>query len=35
VQHGAFKDAAVKSLTSLSVGCWLPLAPLGSGDHNL
>src|SRR5215471_6377259 len=35
VQRGAFKDAAVKSLTSLSVGCWLPLAPLGSGDHNL
>src|SRR5262249_51088136 len=35
VQRGAFKDAAVKSLTSLSVGCWLPLAPLGSDDHNL
>src|SRR5215510_5221477 len=31
VQRGAFKDAAVKSLTSLSVGCWLPLARLEVG----
>src|SRR5262249_43340574 len=31
VQRGTFKDAAVKSLTSLSVGTCLPLAPLGIG----
>src|SRR5262249_17062699 len=34
VQRGTFKDAAVKSLTSLSVGSCLPLAPLASRAHN-
>src|SRR6516162_1118405 len=33
-QRGTFKDAAVKSLTSLSVGSCLPLAPLASRAHN-